>query len=109
MGNSWCDFALVYRSRTNPVLLSHGTRRKSQLRGESGVEKLEVPAEQTPEAFAQLLTSDAAVEFAEPNFLIRHDQFRRGDVAATINRSMPALDGRSSMPMTPQARSREHA
>ena len=54
------------QSRDN-VLASHGARRKRQLRGESGVEKLEVLGGQNPEMVAQLLLLQAEVEFAEPN------------------------------------------
>lgn len=61
------------------VLASHGTRRKRQLRGESGVEKLEVLSGQSPEVVAQLLLLQPEVEFAEPNFLINKDQLVTSD------------------------------
>ena len=66
------------QSRDN-VLASHGARRKRQLRGESGVEKLEVLGGQNPEMVAQLLRLQPEVEFAEPNFLINKDQLVTSD------------------------------
>jgi len=61
------------------VLASHGVRRKRQLRGESGVEKLEVLGGQNPETVAQLLSLQPEVELAEPNFLIAKDQLATSD------------------------------
>ena len=61
------------------VLASHGVRSKRQLRGESGVEKLEVLGGQDPETVAQLLRLQPEVEFAEPNFLIKKDQLVTND------------------------------
>ncbi|HLA12941.1 MAG TPA: hypothetical protein VJ023_20315, partial [Pyrinomonadaceae bacterium] len=54
---------------------AHGARRKRQLRGESGIEKLELLADQDPESVALQLSTSPAVEFAEPNFLISPNQF----------------------------------
>ncbi|MGH9931499.1 MAG: S8 family serine peptidase [Pyrinomonadaceae bacterium] len=61
------------------MLASHGARRKRQLRGESGVEKLEVLGGQNPDTVAQLLRLQPEVEFAEPNFLINKDQLVTSD------------------------------
>ncbi|HKR59587.1 MAG TPA: S8 family serine peptidase, partial [Pyrinomonadaceae bacterium] len=55
---------------------SQGARRSRNLRGESGIEKLELNPAQNPEAAAQQLRLNPAVEFAEPNFLIQHDELR---------------------------------
>ncbi len=52
---------------------AHGGLRKGQLRGESGIEKLEVVAGQEVETLVLQLRLNPAVEFAEPNFLIRRD------------------------------------
>jgi Fervidolysin N-terminal prodomain len=56
------------------VFLSNGAQRQKQLRGESGIEKLSIPAGQDPEAIAQIMRLNPQIEFAEPNFLIAHDQ-----------------------------------
>ncbi|MGH9931575.1 MAG: S8 family serine peptidase [Pyrinomonadaceae bacterium] len=55
------------QSRDN-VLASHGARRMRQLRGESGVEKLEVLGGQNPETVAQLMRLQPEVEFAGAEF-----------------------------------------
>jgi hypothetical protein len=73
----------------NGVALSHGTRRGRRLRGDSGVEKLDVAAGQTPEAFALQLASEPSVEFAEPNFLIAHDQFKSQALAGGLAGGIP--------------------
>ncbi len=56
------------------VLATQGARRKKQLRGESGVEKLELPGGRDVRTAALQLLLNPQVEFAEPNFLIRQDQ-----------------------------------
>jgi len=61
------------------VLASHGLRAKKQLRGESGVQKLEILEGQSPETVAQLLRLQPEVEFAEPNFIIKKDQLLTTD------------------------------
>lgn len=58
------------------TIASHGSRRKKRLRGDSEIEKLELPAGQDPEVAAQQLRLNPAVEFVEPNFLIRPDDLR---------------------------------
>ena len=55
-----------------------GARSRKHLRGESLVEKLELGQNEEPEAAAQRLRLNPAIEFAEPNFLIRHTQLRSG-------------------------------
>src|SRR5690349_2640095 len=58
----------------NDIAAAHGMRRQRALRGESGVEKLLLsPGMDVDNAVFQLL-QDPAVESAEPNFLIAHDQ-----------------------------------
>ncbi|MGH9908016.1 MAG: S8 family serine peptidase, partial [Pyrinomonadaceae bacterium] len=58
------------------AIASQGARRKKQLRGESAIEELELTAGQNPETVAQQLRLNPAIEFAEPNFLINHDDLR---------------------------------
>ncbi|HJT65086.1 MAG TPA: S8 family serine peptidase, partial [Pyrinomonadaceae bacterium] len=58
----------------NDIAAAHGLRRQRALRGESGVEKLLLaPGMDVDNAVFQML-QDPAVESAEPNFLIAHDQ-----------------------------------
>lgn len=61
------------------AVLSRGGHRRARLRGESNIEKLEIPRGQTPEAMAAQLLTDPTVEFAEPNFLIHHDEITPND------------------------------
>jgi hypothetical protein len=58
------------------VAQSHGARRSKKLRGESGIEKLDLSGGQNPEATAAQLRLNPAVEFVEPNFLIAQDQLK---------------------------------
>jgi subtilisin family serine protease len=61
------------------ILNSHGVRIKRRLRGGSDIERLELRGGQSPQAAALQLMLEPQVEFAEPNFLIRHDQFGSPD------------------------------
>jgi subtilisin family serine protease len=56
------------------VATSHGLRRQKTLRGQSGIEKLQLVSAPDVETAALQLMLDPSVEFAEPNFLITHDQ-----------------------------------
>ena len=58
----------------NDLAAAHGLRRVRTLRGESGVEKLQLPAGTNVDTTVAQLLQDPAVESAEPNFLIAHDQ-----------------------------------
>jgi len=58
---------------------SKGARRKGKLRGGSGVERLELQPGQDAAAAAEQLKGRPGVEFAEPNFLVRHDQVTSND------------------------------
>ena len=85
-GPEWRSGELLVRFRSgvaqqnkDTVLATHGTRGKKQLRGASGVEKLEVIGAQDPETVALQLRLQPEVEFAEPNFLIKKDQVLAGD------------------------------
>ncbi|MEK6278780.1 MAG: S8 family serine peptidase [Acidobacteriota bacterium] len=65
----------------NLVALTHNVQRK-KLRGESGVERLRTQAGQSAESLALALLQQPAVEFAEPNFLIKPDQINSGNATA---------------------------
>ena len=58
----------------NDVAAAHGLRRQRALRGESGVEKLSLTSGMDLDNAVWQLMQDPAVELAEPNFLIAHDQ-----------------------------------
>ena len=45
------------------------------MRGDSAIEKLELLTNQNPQAVAFQMSRHPTVEFAEPNFLIEHDQY----------------------------------
>ncbi len=62
------------------IATSRGARRKGRLRGESGLERLEVGPGQGVAAVAERLRRQPGVEFAEPNFLVRHEQVSPSDV-----------------------------
>ncbi len=61
------------------VIATQGARRKKQLRGESGVEKLELPGGRDVRTAAQQFMLNPQVEFAEPNFLISKDDLSPND------------------------------
>ncbi len=69
----------VGQQSKDTVLATHGARRKTLLRGESGVENLELLGGQSPEMASLQLQLQPEVEFAEPNFLIAKDQMATGD------------------------------
>jgi subtilisin family serine protease len=56
------------------VAAAHGLRRKRTLGAQSGFEKLELASASDVDTAVLQLLLDPAVEFAEPNFLINHDQ-----------------------------------
>ena len=56
------------------VASSHGLRRQKTLRGQSGIETLQLVSRPDVETAAFELMLDPSVDFAEPNFLISHDQ-----------------------------------
>ncbi|MDQ3668012.1 MAG: S8 family serine peptidase [Acidobacteriota bacterium] len=69
---------------------AHGGRRKGQLRGESGIEKLEVAPGQEVETLVLQLRLNPAVEFAEPNFLIQRNDLSVDAGARNIARPFTA-------------------
>ena len=58
---------------------ARGGHRLRRLRGESGLEKIELVAGLDLDAAAALLGADPAVEFVEPNFLVSGDQTAPSD------------------------------
>jgi len=86
----------------NNVALLHGTIRGKKLKGQSGIEKFQVPVGQSPEAFASLLQAEPAVEFAEPNFVIVHDQFQTGKRGVTPALTSPLLNPISANSFRPE-------
>jgi RHS repeat-associated protein len=58
---------------------SKGARRKAKLRGESGLEKLELLAGQDADQAAAELSRDPSVELVEPNYLVTRDQAATND------------------------------
>ena len=58
----------------NEIAAAHGVRRLRSLRGESRLEKLQLPSGTDVDNAVWQLMQDPAVESAEPNFLIAHDQ-----------------------------------
>ena len=61
------------------VTSSRGARRKGKLRGDSRLERLELQPGQDMAAAAERLRRQPGVEFAEPNFLVRHDEVKPSD------------------------------
>ncbi|MDQ5845733.1 MAG: hypothetical protein M3539_10620, partial [Acidobacteriota bacterium] len=89
------------------VALSHGSRREKKLRGDSALEKMDVPVGQSAEAFARLLTSDPSIEFAEPNFLIKHDQFQTEKSESISGVTAPWLQKTSASVFPPRSDSQQ--
>ncbi len=56
------------------TIASYGTLRKKTLKGDSGVEQVEVLQGQDPFALSAELLAHPSIEFAEPNFLVTTDQ-----------------------------------
>jgi len=61
------------------ILATHGVRRKQQLEGDSGFEKLELPAGKDAKAAVVQLLLNPQVQFAEPNFLISKEDLTPND------------------------------
>ncbi|MGI8733744.1 MAG: S8 family peptidase, partial [Pyrinomonadaceae bacterium] len=68
------------------AVATHGGRNRRQLRGESGVEIVEVAAEENVDTVAAQLRLHPAVEFAEPNFLIQRDDVGLDGAAGQVPR-----------------------
>ncbi len=61
------------------LLATHGARRQKALRGESRVEKVELPAGQDPFTAAAQLRLNPQVQVAEPNFLVEKSDLTPND------------------------------
>lgn len=62
------------------ILAANGARKKKDLQGESGIERLELPAGRDARTAALQLLMNPQVEFAEPNFVIAKDDVVPNDV-----------------------------
>ena len=61
------------------IMATHGGRKKKQLKGDSGLEKLELAAGRDAKTAALQLLLNPQVEFAEPNFLIEKEDVNPND------------------------------
>ena len=61
------------------VIAAQSARRKKQLKGESGVERLELPGGRDPRSAVLEILLNPQVEFAEPNFLISKEDVAPND------------------------------
>ena len=61
------------------IFATHGVKRKQQLEGDSGFEKLELPAGRDAKAAVLQLLQNPQVQFAEPNFLISKEDLTPND------------------------------
>src|SRR6185503_853193 len=61
------------------IMATHGGRRKKQLKGDSGFEKLELAAGRDAKSVVLQLLLNPQVQFAEPNFLIEKEDVNPND------------------------------
>src|ERR1044072_1985129 len=61
------------------IFAAHGARRKKQLRGEAGVERLELRTGRDVKTAALELLLNPQIDFAEPNFLISKEDLQPND------------------------------
>jgi YD repeat-containing protein len=64
----------VSEQEIEEIMASRGARRGRRLRGASRTDKLTLPAGHDPETLAAELRTNPAVEFAEPNYLIKRNE-----------------------------------
>ena len=69
----------VSEKEKETIMAAHGGRKKKQLKGNSGLEKLELAAGRDAKAAALQLLLNPQVEFAEPNFLITKEDVTPND------------------------------
>jgi RHS repeat-associated protein len=69
----------VSRQAQDILLATHGARHQRALRGESRVEKIELPTGHDPFTAAAQMRVNPEVEFAEPNFLIEKSDLTPND------------------------------
>ena len=91
------ELLVRFRASVNEVdranaVAGHLGRSRSTLRGESGVEKLELAAGENVDTVAAQLRQHPAIEFAEPNFLILRDDLPlEASTAGQLPRAPKAL------------------
>ena len=61
------------------IMAAHGARQKQKLEGDSGFEKLELPAGRDAKTASLQLLQNPQVEFAEPNFIISKEDLTPND------------------------------
>lgn len=69
----------VSEKEKETIAATHGVRRKKQLQGDSGFEKLELEAGRDAKTAVLQLLLNPQVEFAEPNFLIAKEDLTPND------------------------------
>lgn len=69
----------VSRQDKETIIAAHGARRMQQLEGDSGFEKLELPAGRDAKAAVLQLLLNPQVEFAEANFIISREDLTSND------------------------------
>lgn len=69
----------VSKHDKDTIIAAQGARRKKQLNGDSGVEKLEVGPGRDVQTTALQLLQNPQVQFAEPNFLISKEDLNPND------------------------------
>ncbi len=63
----------VSKQEKDLLLATHGARKTKDLKGDSGVERLQLPAGQEAKSVAAQMLLTGKLDFAEPNFLIAKD------------------------------------
>jgi len=71
--------ATVSEQEKNSSVENHGAHRSKKLRGDSGIEKLTIPANQDAESAAAELRTNPAIEFVEPNYIVTKDDTTPND------------------------------
>lgn len=61
------------------IIASHGARKKKDLAGESGIEKLELPNGSDVRTVAWQMLLNQQVDFAEPNFIVSKEDLTPND------------------------------
>ena len=80
------------------VVATHGARRQKQLKGDSGLEKLELAAGHDAKTTVLQLLLNPQVEFAEPNFLITKEDATPNDPCLLYTSPSPRDGLLSRMP-----------
>src|ERR1051325_1076305 len=69
----------VSKQDQETIIAAHGARRKQLLEGDSGFEKVELPAGRDAKTAAPQLLLNPQVQFAEPNFIISKEDLTPND------------------------------